>query len=782
MNFPSPPPSLSLRFSLVAVQKASTRKTSSPGGQLLARARYNSVAEAADELSFRQGDIVTVIRKDHNGQADWWLCELRGNVGMVPANYFQILAEERGDAYDFPRGSAHTGSTPAPPPGPPLSPVDNADGYALYDLPPELAEATDRDYDLPPMEPADPADYDRPQSNRSSFKSSSASSLSRLNRLSTASSNASNSLYDVPPDPTELFDLPNKSSRGRCLEEDEKGPVVVAIDVSIILDEEAETLLVNYRQLISATYENLFQCVYGPEAYWGSDNKPRRKATLARSVTATKHFDRALLAMLEFGKGVSNALETSSSDANFRKKYVSAFRGLLQKRQEILAKLEALTSEIDSITATVKSLLELARTIPSAVTEFTVLVHANKALLFKQTTSDPNHLPVMTQTEVKSRPLPELPTPPGGESSEDTRDSVEFGDYASIPTPKELDASFSCELPPTTGRPRANTIESSLDWSYAASKKRSPNDNLPPLPYATMPRPPKSKEPAPQTPPPTIPSRGSPCSSRSDLYEGKGRKSPYGSRSDIMEGRRSPATNGHYTTRVKPPMGFDDVDGVPHNMSSGSLRSNGSYHVRPALNHVSSSPANYHIRQQSTGSISGSSDELNSSGSLKRVSSAELLDTPYGRPVVNGYDIRSASPKPLRQEDRDLLVRFSQQMDLVVPSLRESVDVFLDCLKGSEPPRDFVTKSKLSVVAAYKLVYIADALAQKILHNDTKAAILASSNRLTDSVKTLVSDTKTAALQYPSVIAVDKMGESLRKVFPAALELVDSVKSQSTMV
>jgi hypothetical protein len=121
-------------------------------------------------------------------------------------------------------------------------------------------------------------------------------------------------------------------------------------------------------------------------------------------------------------------------------------------------------------------------------------------------------------------------------------------------------------------------------------------------------------------------------------------------------------------------------------------------------------------------------------------------------------------------------------MELITPSLRDSVDVLLDSISVKDPPKEFVTKSKLTVVAAYKLVYVADALCQKILHNETKATILASSNLLTESIKGLVSDTKSAALQYPSVLALEKMSESLKQIFPSALDLVESIKSRANFL
>lgn len=725
---------------------------------LLARARYNNVAESPDELSFRQGDIVTVREKDHNQQMDWWLCELRGKVGMVPANYFEIFHDHDSQPlYDTPKSARTTPrTTPTPTrfvPSP--RPHEDPDG-PLYDFPPELNLDTgegDRDYDMPPSEGPN-ADYDRPpSSNRSSVKSSNLSF--KINRLSGASgsSNASASLYDFPPDPSDVYNFP-KSTPAKAVEDEAP---LAAMETNTMYDDEAQELLSNYQQDISATYEQLFQNVYGPDAYWGSDNKPQRSSTLQRTIKATKRFDRAITVLLEFGKGVLYALE-SSSDTNFKRKYMSAFRALLEKRREILLKLDSLSSEVESITATVKSLLEVARTVPSAVTEFTVLVQANKALVFKVRAPDES-LPVITRNDVKSRPLPELPTPMAGNPN---RESDTY-DYALITTPtsKQPNGNVPSCVPLPNGRvsPVDNgvSLESSLDFG---SRRRNPNDVLPPLPYATVPRPAKShkKAQSPQTTP--IRPRSPVVSSKADL---------------ILGGRGSPSLR----TRAEQ-IDFDNIDA---HSGPAPIRSN-----RPSTGSGASRGASplHRVRRQSLGSASNSSDEANSSGGgpgFRRVNSSELLDTPYGRPAIpNGFPPRSSSPQPLRQEDRELLQRFTKQMDLVVPSLREAVDVFLDCLKDSEPPKDFVTKSKLAVVAAYKLVYIADALSQKIYHPDTRSAILASSNHLTEGIKELVSDTKTAALQYPSVIALQKMGVSLRKLFPAALDLVNSVKSRATLV
>ena len=750
---------------------SSPLQASSPSaGTLLARARYNNLAETADELSFRQGDIVTVLEKDFNRQVDWWLCEMRGKVGMVPANYFEIFHDHE-STYDIPRSTRTT----------PVSRHSHSvelDEATIYDFPPQEPERGNvdeggNDYDFPPAETDAMPDYDRPPSRPGSGRSSLKSGgilLHRLSQTSASSGGTSTSqIYDVPPDFTDVYDKSSQPAKG--FEEDEKGQVLMAVDIRQILDDEAEEMLASYCQLIALTYENLYQSVYGSDSYWGMDNKPRRNETLQKAMQATRQFDRALTALLEFGKGVANSLE-SSHDTNFKKRYASHYRGLLHKRHDILTKLDSLALENETITATVKSLLETARTIPSSVTEFTILVKANKGLLFRSSSKQAESLPVITKNEVKSRPLPELPAAPPLPASKvpvpkAVRESV--SDYAFIPSEGQ-------ELPPRppkpvneTPAPRAtsprnlspsqeggqisskNASESPQDLSLFTSnsgfKKRNPQDELPPLPYATSPR---IKKLSRESSLNCLGQGGSPVISRSDIHA-------------QINGRQSPLSSS----------GGGEIIG--HRVRSNCVSiSRGSSPV----------PRPLHFRGQSYDSnlSEGSSSDLNEC-TLRRARSTDFLDGPYGRASTPSHPPnRSNSPQPLRRDERELLERFSKQMELITPSLRESVDVLLDCISINEPPKEFVTKSKLTVVAAYKLVYVADALCQKIIHTETKTTILASSNLLTESIKGLVSDTKAAALQYPSVLALERMGESLKRVFPSALDLVESVKSKSTAV
>uniref|UniRef100_A0A3P9A855 Breast cancer anti-estrogen resistance protein 1 n=1 Tax=Esox lucius TaxID=8010 RepID=A0A3P9A855_ESOLU len=63
----------------------------SVSNNVLAKALYDNVAESPDELSFRKGDILTVLERDTQGLDGWWLCSLHGRQGIVPGNRLKIL-------------------------------------------------------------------------------------------------------------------------------------------------------------------------------------------------------------------------------------------------------------------------------------------------------------------------------------------------------------------------------------------------------------------------------------------------------------------------------------------------------------------------------------------------------------------------------------------------------------------------------------------------------------------------------------------------------------------
>uniref|UniRef100_A0ABM5ERB7 RelA-associated inhibitor n=1 Tax=Pogona vitticeps TaxID=103695 RepID=A0ABM5ERB7_9SAUR len=58
-------------------------------------ALWDYSAEFSDELSFREGEPVTVLRRDSQEETDWWWASLYGQEGYVPKNYFGLFPRVR---------------------------------------------------------------------------------------------------------------------------------------------------------------------------------------------------------------------------------------------------------------------------------------------------------------------------------------------------------------------------------------------------------------------------------------------------------------------------------------------------------------------------------------------------------------------------------------------------------------------------------------------------------------------------------------------------------------
>ena len=110
----------------------------------VAKARYSNIAESKDELSFRQGDIISVLQKE-TGMDDWWLCQAAGRVGLVPANYLlevqpipAVLAEDSIDGVEehiYDHIPAEKNDILERRHSDNLSPFHRKEGEGLYDVP-----------------------------------------------------------------------------------------------------------------------------------------------------------------------------------------------------------------------------------------------------------------------------------------------------------------------------------------------------------------------------------------------------------------------------------------------------------------------------------------------------------------------------------------------------------------------------------------------------------------------------------------------------------------------
>ncbi|XP_037372054.1 breast cancer anti-estrogen resistance protein 1 isoform X1 [Talpa occidentalis] len=180
---------------------------------VLAKALYDNVAESPDELSFRKGDIMTVLERDTQGLDGWWLCSLHGRQGIVPGNRLKILV----GMYD---------KKPAGPgPGPPTTSAQPSPGLhtpaAQYTpmLPTTYQPQPDSVYLVPTPSKTQQGHYQAPGSNPQ-FQSPPAKQASTFSKQMPHHSfpNSSPDLYQVPPGPgspaQDIYQVPPSAGIG----------------------------------------------------------------------------------------------------------------------------------------------------------------------------------------------------------------------------------------------------------------------------------------------------------------------------------------------------------------------------------------------------------------------------------------------------------------------------------------------------------------------------------------------------------------------------------------
>ena len=126
---------------------------------------------------------------------------------------------------------------------------------------------------------------------------------------------------------------------------------------------------------------------------------------------------------------------------------------------------------------------------------------------------------------------------------------------------------------------------------------------------------------------------------------------------------------------------------------------------------------------------------------------------------------------PLQSEDKQVLAFYSDQLETHTTLLTNSIDAFFQCIESNQAPKVFISHSKFVVVSAHKLVYIGDTLHRNLKHEQVKNLIMQRANFLCDCLKQTVTSTKMAALQYPSVPAVQDMVDRVVEVSHAARDL-----------
>lgn len=125
----------------------------------------------------------------------------------------------------------------------------------------------------------------------------------------------------------------------------------------------------------------------------------------------------------------------------------------------------------------------------------------------------------------------------------------------------------------------------------------------------------------------------------------------------------------------------------------------------------------------------------------------------------------------LEENDKQILSFYAPQVENHSGILVNAIDAFFQSIEYNQPPKIFIAHSKFVVLAAHKMVYIADTLHRNITNEEVKNKIMACANYLCDNLKIAVTSTKNAALQYPSVQAVQDMVDKVVDVSHTANEL-----------
>lgn len=159
---------------------------------------------------------------------------------------------------------------------------------------------------------------------------------------------------------------------------------------------------------------------------------------------------------------------------------------------------------------------------------------------------------------------------------------------------------------------------------------------------------------------------------------------------------------------------------------------------------------------------------------------AEIRDA-LPKELMKGYDelVKNAENAAiiddkgtgLDPEDKQVLTFFAAQAVTHHNHLTQAIDAFLLTVEHNQPPKVFLAHGKFVVLSAHKLVHIGDAVHRNVIQADTRTRALNCANALCEALARSVSKTKQAALQFPSVTAVQEMVDSIVDISHLAKDL-----------
>ncbi|XP_043289917.1 enhancer of filamentation 1 isoform X2 [Venturia canescens] len=130
-----------------------------------------------------------------------------------------------------------------------------------------------------------------------------------------------------------------------------------------------------------------------------------------------------------------------------------------------------------------------------------------------------------------------------------------------------------------------------------------------------------------------------------------------------------------------------------------------------------------------------------------------------------------STPTPMDPNDKQLLAFYAAQVITHGAHLTHAIDAFLQTVEHNQPPKVFLAHGKFVVLSAHRLVHIGDTVHRNVNRNDVRTRILQCANSLNEALAQTVSKTKQAAQFFPSVTAVQEMVDSVVDVSHLAKDL-----------
>lgn len=154
-----------------------------------------------------------------------------------------------------------------------------------------------------------------------------------------------------------------------------------------------------------------------------------------------------------------------------------------------------------------------------------------------------------------------------------------------------------------------------------------------------------------------------------------------------------------------------------------------------------------------------------------------IVDSDHEKAIQKGDmthlgGLKRAGNNILDPNDKQVINFYASQSEVHLQHLNTAIDAFLLTIENNQPPKVFIAHSKFVILNAHKLVYIGDTVHRNVVNAEVRTRVLNCSNALSDAMKLTVTAAKTAALQFPSVVAVQAMVDS----FVAVSNLANNLK------